>query len=193
MKSSYEKPSLWIRIEDDIVHNKLGSYIYKNYIKTLDLRGNENVLDFGSGSGAGSRHLAKFLEKNGGHLTCVDISQFWMDKAKKRMKKYNNVDYLVGQLPDLNLSSNYFDAIYIFYSLHHVSENLRNDIVKEFYRILNEDGKIYIKESQREDDGISIDEIVGLMQSNKFAKVYSVNEDNAYRAVYKKRESKKGQ
>ena len=34
---------------------------------------------------------------------------------------------------------------------------------------------------------MSIDEIVGLMQRNGFVKVYSVNEDNAYRAVYKKR------
>ena len=36
---------------------------------------------------------------------------------------------------------------------------------------------------------MSIDEIVGLMQRNGFVKVYSVNEDNAYRAVYKKRKN----
>ena len=38
---------------------------------------------------------------------------------------------------------------------------------------------------------MSIDEIVGLMQRNGFVKVYSVNEDNAYRAVYKKENLKK--
>ena len=36
---------------------------------------------------------------------------------------------------------------------------------------------------------MSIDEIVGLMQRNGFVKVYSVNEDNAYRAIYKKRKN----
>ena len=38
---------------------------------------------------------------------------------------------------------------------------------------------------------MSIDEIVGLMQRNGFVKVYSVNEDNSYRSVYKKENLKK--
>ena len=191
MKGTYENPTLTFRLVDDVINNKLGSSFYKNYIKTLNLKGNENILDFGSASGSGSRHLAKLLSKNGGHLTCVDISEFWMEKAKKRMAKYHNVDYLLGQLPELNLQENSFDGINVFYALHHVSPDLRDNIVAEFRRILKEDGKIYLKEPQNEDDGISIDDIVGLMQNNGFVKVYSVNEDNAYRAVYKKRKFKK--
>ena len=50
-----------------------------NYIKTLNLKGDENILDFKSASGAESRDLAKLLSKNGGHLTCIDTSSFWME------------------------------------------------------------------------------------------------------------------
>lgn len=94
------------RIIDEFGNNRLFSFLYKNYIRTLNLKGNERVLDFGSGSGAGSKHLAKILQKSGGHITCIDISKYWTEKAKKRMKYYDNVDFLVGQLSELQLGGN---------------------------------------------------------------------------------------
>ena len=79
MKGNYEKSTLLFRLIDDVGNNKLGSYTYKNYIKTLNLKGDENILDFKSASGAESRHLAKKKKKNGGYLTCIDTSSFWME------------------------------------------------------------------------------------------------------------------
>jgi ubiquinone/menaquinone biosynthesis C-methylase UbiE len=163
MDLGYENPSLLYRLIDEFGNNRLFAFIYKNFIKTLNLKGNERVLDFGSGSGAGSKHLAKILQENDGHLTCIDISKYWTEKAKKRMKYYDNVDFLVGQLPELQLDENFFDVIYIFYALHDVSKDLRNGIVSEFSRVLKNEGSLYIKEPQRENDGMPIEEIVGLM------------------------------
>nr|WP_295611587.1 hypothetical protein [uncultured Terrisporobacter sp.] len=51
MKGNYEKNTLLVRLIDDVCNNKLGSYTYKNYIKTLNLKGDENILDFKSASG----------------------------------------------------------------------------------------------------------------------------------------------
>lgn len=181
-----ENPSIVYKLIDELGNNRLFSFIYTNYIKTLNLKGNERVLDFGSGSGAGSKHLAKVLQKGNGHLTCIDISAYWMKKAKKRMKKYTNVDFLLGQLPDLNLKSNSFDAIYVFYTLHHVPQNLRNDIVKEFFKILKEDGRLYIKEPQRKNDGMPISEICDLMQKNGFHQEHSKTEKASFSAIYSK-------
>ena len=186
MYLSYENPSLLYRFIDEFGNNRLFSSRYKDYINTLNIKGNEKVMDFGSGSGAGSKHLAQILQASGGHLTCVDISEYWTEKAKKRMREYNNVDFLVGQLPELKLKENYFDVIYIFYALHHVSKDLRDGIVSEFFRILKSEGRLYIKEPQRENDGIPIEEIIGLMKSNGFSEVESKTEKGTYRAVYKK-------
>lgn len=187
MDLGYENPSLLYRLIDELGNNRLFSFIYKNYIKTLHLKGNEKVLDFGSGSGAGSRHLAKILQKCNGHLTCIDISKYWTGKAKKRMKYYDNVDFLVGQLPELQLREDSFDVIYIFYSLHDVSKGLRNGIVSEFFRVLKNGGKLYIKEPQRENDGMPIEEIVELMKSNGFYEENSKIDKGTYSAVYRKR------
>lgn len=186
MDLGYENPSLLYRLIDEFGNNRLFSSIYKNYIRTLNIKGNEKVLDFGSGSGAGSRHLAKILKQCGGHLTCVDISEYWTEKAKKRMKHYDNVDFLVGQLSELKLRCNSFDVIYIFYALHDVSKDLRNGIVSEFFRILKNEGRLYIKEPQRENDGMPVSEIIELMKINGFYKENSITNKGTYSAVYRK-------
>lgn len=186
MDLGYENPTMLYKFIDKFGNNRMFSFIYTKYIKTLNLNGNEKVLDFGSGSGAGSKHLAKILQKGNGRLTCVDISEYWTEKAKKRMRNYNNVEFLVGQLAELKLESKAFDVIYIFYALHDVSKELRNGIVSEFFRILKDDGKLYIKEPQRENDGMPVAEITELMKSNGFYEESSKKYKNAYSAVYKK-------
>ncbi len=187
MDSSYKKVSVLYRLIDELGNNRVFSFIYKKYINQLGIKGNETILDFGSGSGAGSRHLAKKLYKSNGHLTCVDISEFWMNKAKSRMRKYDNVDFFIGQLPELQLNEKSFDIIYIFYALHEVSKKLRSGIVSEFFRVLKDDGRLLIKEPQREDDGIPVNEIEELMISNGFYRESCNLSDDTYSAVYKKK------
>ncbi len=186
MNLGYESVSFLYKLIDELGNNRAFSFIYKKHINELGFKGNETVLDFGSGSGAGSRHLAKLLNKSNGYLTCVDISEYWMGKAKRRMRHYDNVDFLVGQLPELHLGEKSFDIIYIFYALHEVPKKLRSGIVREFFRVLKNQGRLLIKEPQRENDGMPIDEIEELMISNGFYRENCKVVKGAYSAVYKK-------
>jgi ubiquinone/menaquinone biosynthesis C-methylase UbiE len=188
MNIGYENPTLLYRLIDRVGNNLLFSFIYKSYIKTLPINGNETILDFGSGSGAGSRHLARILTKGGGKLFCVDISEYWMKVAKQRLGKFNNVKFLTGQLPDLNIKNKSFDIIYIFYALHDVEPDLRNGIIKEFARILKDNGRIFIKEPQRENDGMPIAEIIDLMKRNGFVQKKYVKKKNNYSGIFIKLE-----
>ena len=187
MDLGYEKASVLYRLIDELGNNRVFSFIYKNHINQSGIKGNETILDFGSGSGAGSRHLAKKLYQSNGHLTCVDISQFWMKKAKLRLRKYDNVDFFVGQLPELQLNEKSFDIIYIFYALHEVSKKLRSGIVSEFFRVLKDEGRLLIKEPQRANDGMPVNEIEELMTRNGFYRESCNLSNNTYSAVYKKR------
>lgn len=187
MSENWEKPTIFYKIIDEIGNNRLFSFIYMHYIKTLGLRGNENLLDFGSGSGAGSKHLAKILKEKGGHLTCVDTSRYWTSVAEKRMRDYNHVSFYTKPLPDLNFSTGSFDIIYIFYALHDVSEDLRYDIVKEFYKILKPKGRLYIKEPQRANDGMPVTEIRKLMSLNGFKEKYGEKKKGAFFGIYEKK------
>jgi ubiquinone/menaquinone biosynthesis C-methylase UbiE len=185
MSDKWENPSTLFKIADEIGHNRLFGFIYTRYIKTLGLKGNEDMLDFGSGSGAGSKYLANALQ-NGGRLTCADTSQYWTAKARERMRKYNNVSFYADSLLNLNFSAGRFDAIYIHYALHEVSESLREEIVKEFYRILKPEGRLYIKEPQRAYDGMPASEIKRLMLSSKLIEKHGIEKNGTYSGVYTK-------
>jgi len=82
----------------------------------------------------------------------------------------------------LNVES--YDIIYIFYALHEVPKKLRNGIVIEFFRILKNNGKLFIKEPQRENDGMPINEIQELMISNGFYRESCNVSKGTYSAVY---------
>ena len=61
----------------------LARSVYKKRIESLNLRGNERVLDFGSGPGVAAKFIAQKLQNGNGKLTCIDMSKVWMEKIKK--------------------------------------------------------------------------------------------------------------
>lgn len=136
---------------------------YKRYVDRLGLTGNEWVLDYGSGSGRIARHIARHLLAGGGHLTCVDISPVWMDTARKRLKKYPNVDFELGDVAALDIEDGAYDAVVIHFVLHHVDKKVRVEKVSILSHKLKEGGRLFISEPTREPHGISAGEIRRVM------------------------------
>jgi ubiquinone/menaquinone biosynthesis C-methylase UbiE len=154
----FEHPSLLFILED-ILKGLMGSpFLYKPYFGTFGLRGDENVLDFGCGGGAGSRCLAKLLNNNG-YLTCVDISNYWIKRAIERLKKYPNVKCLVGSIKNLELPEHSFDTISIFHVIHDIAPAERQDTVSLLCRKLKADGTIFVREPVKKSHGMPVSEI----------------------------------
>lgn len=187
---SNQNPSMLYRVIDAWGNNHIWKFIYKRYICQLSLTGNEHVLDFGSGSGAGSGQLAKILQKGNGRLTCCDISEYWMNIAKKRLRKFRNVDFALGQLTELHLQEDAFDIVYVHFVLHEVPDHLRKSIIKEFYHLLKPGGRVCIKEPKREGDGMPAAEIKSLMAEGGLKEIYSKDEKAYFQGVYLKQERK---
>jgi ubiquinone/menaquinone biosynthesis C-methylase UbiE len=134
--------------------------------------GNEHVLDFGSGSGVCSKHLATRLQKGGGHLTCLDVSRTWNAVIQKTLKRYANVDYLLGDIMTLNIPDKSFDVIVSHFVIHDIPANERQAIVNQWARISKAGGKVFLREPIGS-DGISIDELRRLMQQSGFKEAIS--------------------
>ena len=181
-----QNPSMLYKLIDSWGNNRLFGFIYSRYIRQLSLRGNEQVLDFGSGSGAGARRLAKVLQKGSGRLTCNDISEYWMGVAKKRLHRFENVDFALGQLPELHLKQEYFDVVTVHYALHEVPADLRPTIVREFHRLLKPGGKVCVKEPKRENDGMSSAEIRALMVGAGFQEQKAKDEKQDFQGIFVK-------
>ena len=145
---------------------RIGEYrhsVYKKYVNSLGLKGNEKVLDFGSGSGAAAENIAEHLLKGTGKLTCVDMSRVWMKIIKKRMRKYHNVEFKLGDITEIDIEDGSYDVVVVHLVLHDIEENMRQKIVDTLSRALKKTGELYIKEPMWKRHGMPAEEIRQLM------------------------------
>ena len=149
-----------------------GRSAYKKLVDSLNLTGNERVLDFGSGTGAASRCIAQALLKGDGRLTCVDISTVWMRIIKKRLQEYSNVEFKLGDISEIDIESSSYDVILINYVLHDIEKDMRPGAVNALSRALKQNGKLYIKEPTGTFHGMPAEEILELMVSGGLKEVF---------------------
>jgi SAM-dependent methyltransferase len=146
IRSTYEPPVLEIRITLALGMTLLSPY-YHRFARDLNLRGDERVLDFGSGSGICSRHIAARL-KHGGQLACVDISQGWMKVIRKTLRRYNNVSFHLGHITEVDLPDSAFDRIVIHFVLHDIPATERLGVMYSLARRLKPQGRLIVREPQ---------------------------------------------
>ena len=100
-----------------------------------------SVLDIGCGTGNTSIELAK----KGFKVTGIDISDNRISSAKKRAEEMNlPIDFVVGDVEDLNFEDNSFDLIHCAAILHHLA-SVEDDLMG-FKRVLTEKGSIIATE-----------------------------------------------
>jgi ubiquinone/menaquinone biosynthesis C-methylase UbiE len=148
-----------------VVGGYVNSRSYKRYVEGFGLTGNEWVLDYGSGSGRITRHIAARLTPERGHLTCVDVSTVWMDVVQKRLKQYPNVDFKLGDIASLDVPDDAYDVVVVHNVLHHVEADARQETVNILARKLKKGGRLFIRDPIREEHGTPVDEIRQLMSN----------------------------
>lgn len=136
---------------------------YKDYINSLGLKGNENILDFGSGIGIEASILAKRLSKSGGQLTCIDVSETWLNVVRKKLKKLNNVHFIHGRVYEQDIVENIYDVVYIHFVLHDVEKEFQLKTISALSKILKSGGRLYIREPLNPNHGMSSENIRTLM------------------------------
>jgi len=181
----FEKPS-FLFILEDIVKGFLGGLLlYNPFIKTFGIKGNERVLDFGCGGGISSRCIAKKLTK-GGFLTCVDTSIFWMKKAEKRLRKYNNVEFKTGDIRKLDIPDSSYDIVSIVHVIHDIGPELRQATVNSLAAKLKEGGRLFIIEPTKKSHGMSIEEIRTLMNNAGLVETNNTIKKSSYTGEFTK-------
>jgi len=142
---------------------------YKQYVDELDMRGDEVMLDYGSGSGVCSRFLAQRLLRGGGHLTCMDVSCVWIEVVQKTLKDFPNVDFRCGDIRHLDIRDGSYDALFIHFVLHDIEHAERPEIVKQLLAKLKSGGRLFLREPT--DRGIPVEEIRHLMARNQLDEI----------------------
>ena len=159
---TYHEPSSLEVFIAVAVGNLYGS-AYKTAVETLDLQGNERVLDFGSGAGTPARLIARKLAEGDGKLTCVDVSRVWIETSQKRLEGYSNVTFHRGEISDLDIPDESHDIVFVHFVIHDIPAIQRHQVLKDLVRKLVIGGKLYIREPL---NVIAQDEICRLMQQS---------------------------
>ena len=127
---------------------------YLQFVDTLDLRGGERVLDFGSGPGFGAREIARRLNR-GGRLACVDRSRRWQAVARRRLRHCRNVSFHAGALDELDLPGASFDIVTMHLVLHDIDEADRVDILARLRGLLKPGGRLHVTDPLDPKHGLS--------------------------------------
>ena len=139
-----------------------GRPLYRGFVDSLGLQGNEVVLDFGSGWGMNSRMIAEALSK-GGKIVCLDISRGWLEVAKRRLRGTENAEFILGDISQAKIPDKTFDVIVVHFVLHDIDRSVRGRTVAELARVLKDEGRLVIRDPLSMGHGITVEELRSLM------------------------------
>lgn len=99
----------------------------------------DRALEIGCGTGTFTRLLAT----QANHVTATDLSSEMIRVARHRSTDYQNIEYSVGDVLEMDLPSSLFDCIVMIATLHHLStesvlEKLRKALRPEGVLILHD-------------------------------------------------------
>jgi ubiquinone/menaquinone biosynthesis C-methylase UbiE len=157
------RESFWRTLEESLQY-RLGGFAYKKHVNGLGLMGGEKVLDFGCGGGACARQILKQLSADG-TLTCLDNSEFWLSKAKRRLSKHANIEFKLGDISRMDIPPSSYDVISIHFVLHDVDSSSRQETANVLARLLKDTGSLFIREPMGKHHGMPAKEIRSLMAS----------------------------
>jgi len=127
-----------------------GKSVYKAFADRLPLKGGERVLDFGCGMGTVAYYAAKKLSH--GHLTCLDISERWLNACRKTLRSYGNITFMQCESPVLTNES--FDVVYCHFVLHDISDSELERVIPALAKSLKPGGMFVFREPLNETEKI---------------------------------------
>jgi ubiquinone/menaquinone biosynthesis C-methylase UbiE len=109
-----------------------------------ELDPSHTVLDIGCGPGAAVRAAAGSVARAVG----VDRSEAMVQIARRRSRRFENVEFAVGGAEDLPFPDASFDRIWTIHSFHHWDDQSQG--IAESLRVLRPAGRLLIVESETE-------------------------------------------
>jgi len=127
-----------------VVGNRLGAGVYRRWVASLGLAGDERVLEVGTGAGACARHLAAALPT--GQLTCLEIDPRWLAIARTRLAAWTTrVEFVDGDVTAWSRAGA-FDAAVAHFVLHDLTAVERAAALRRIAESLRPGGTLHLRE-----------------------------------------------
>jgi 2-polyprenyl-3-methyl-5-hydroxy-6-metoxy-1,4-benzoquinol methylase len=104
-------------------------------IKSMALKPNAKILEFGPGWGNTTEYLARM----GFQVTAVDIEKDFVELIRKRAQRANlYINTICADFSYIEMIEEKFDAVLFFECFHHASDHMR--ILRSLQRVIKDDG-----------------------------------------------------
>jgi len=110
----------------------------KELIYMINPSKDQKLLDVASGTGDVAKIYSE-LTDNKSHIICIDPNDKMISQGKKKLKKYKNIKWKIGNAEKLDLPDNTFDYYTIVFGLRN-TKNIKKSI-SEAYRVLKKGGR----------------------------------------------------
>lgn len=122
-------------------------------------------LEIGCGAGSATRPVLATFPKS--HVTAMDLSASYLKIAQESLREFDNVDFNFGDAANLEFKDGTFDCVYSVYLLHELPKDVREQIVREAFRVLKPGGLLVFADSLQKDDNPELNWAL-----ERFPKVY---------------------
>ena len=110
----------------------------KNLINMMNPSPNQKLIDVACGTGDIAKLYLNNVNKKS-QITCVDPNKGMVNKGKKKLNEFKNLNWIIAPAEKIPLSDNSFDFYTISFGLRN-TKNL-NKVLSEAYRILKPGGR----------------------------------------------------
>ncbi len=151
-----------INDEDIIIKNQMEKMVnsYDRYMKRITLgredelrkmtvnlaqiKQGDSVLEIGCATGSLS-HAAKKQAGKEGSVAAIDIIPGMIEVSRKKAAEANlDVSFQVGNIQDIPFPDEHFDEVMCSFMIFHMSEKVRNNGIKEIFRVLKPNGSLLV-------------------------------------------------
>ena len=115
----------------------------KNLIYMMKPSKSKKLIDVACGTGDIGKLYLDNTDINS-QITCVDPNKGMIDKGKKKLSNYKNVEWIISKAENLPLKKNLFDYYTISFGLRNTGD--LNKSLSEAYRVLKPGGRFFCLE-----------------------------------------------
>ncbi len=132
----------------DIFANIINKKVHKKLkeIVANEITKEDDVLECACGTGM----LTKVVAPKSKSIIATDFSSKMLKRAKKKCKKYNNVEFMNANIMKLDFDDNSFDIVIAANVIHLLDDPIK--AINELDRVCKENGKIIIPTYMNKDD-----------------------------------------
>ena len=110
----------------------------KDLLNMMNPSSNQKLIDVACGTGDVAKLLVNYVNKRT-QITCVDPNIGMINKGKAKLKKFDNINWIVASAEKLPMGLNSFDYYTISFGLRNTKD--LNKALREAYRVLKPGGR----------------------------------------------------